>query len=194
MFSLMCTKLSVLLFYKRLVKGTYSVQFKWAVWMGMVFAVVGTIVPWVLLMTSCKPFEAIWMQWDLTYVYTNAYKFHCRKIAVMVAVGRLCGILSVLTDFYSLLLPTILLFRLQMSRRQRWALMCIFGVGYAYVCAIRPDRLLRAIVLSPLAVLGPTTSRKPKSRLRTRAGSCLPSGFQASPNATLLLYARVRHP
>lgn len=135
MFSLMSTKLSVLLFYKRLVKGTYSNQFKWAVWIGMAFAIVATLVPWILLMTSCTPFEAIWMQWDLTYIYENAYKFHCRKIHLMVEIGRLCGILSVLTDLYSLMLPTILLFRLQMNRRQRWALMCIFGVGYSYVCA-----------------------------------------------------------
>jgi hypothetical protein len=132
MFSLMSTKLSVLLFYRRLVKGTYSKQFKWAVWFGMGFAVVGTLVPWALLMTSCRPFKAIWMQWDLTYVYAEAYKFHCRKVHVMVEIGRLCGILSVVTDLYSLALPTILLFQLQMNRRQRIALMCIFGVGYSY--------------------------------------------------------------
>jgi hypothetical protein len=129
----MSTKLSVLLFYRRLVKGTYSKQFKWALWLGMAFAVVGSIVPWALLMTTCRPFKAIWMQWDLSYVYAEAYHFSCRKVQVQVDFGRLCGILSVVTDFYSLMLPTILLLRMKMSSRQRLALIFIFGLGYAYV-------------------------------------------------------------
>jgi hypothetical protein len=140
MFSLLFTKLSILLFYRRLVKGTYSIQFKWAVWFGMALAIVGTLVPWILLMTSCTPFEAIWMQWDLAYIAKNAYKFHCRKIHVMVEIGRMCGILSVVTDLYSLMLPTVMLFRLQLNRRQRWALMCIFGIGYSYVFRLGSDR------------------------------------------------------
>jgi hypothetical protein len=130
MYSLMCTKLSVLMFYRRLVAGTYSKKFKWALWFGMIFAVVTTIIPTVTLLKECEPFEAIWMQWSITYVYANAYKFHCRSTHYTVLWSVLSGAWSVTSDFYSVLLPSLLLSQMKLNKRQRLGLFFVFGLGY----------------------------------------------------------------
>jgi hypothetical protein len=130
MYSLLATKISVLMFYRRLISGTYSTKFKWALWFGMAFAVVTTVVPTGLLFASCKPFKAIWLQWDLVWVYANAYKFHCQPAKITLLVGQLSGAFSVISDFYSVLLPSILLLQMRLNKRQRIALFLVFGLGY----------------------------------------------------------------
>ncbi|KAF2666398.1 hypothetical protein BT63DRAFT_57742 [Microthyrium microscopicum] len=134
-YSLLCTKFSVLMFYRRLVKGTYSVHFKWALWFGMFLAVASSVIPTVLSLTSCTPFKANWWQWDIGYVYANAYHFHCRKVAKKVLAARVSGALSVITDFYSVMLPAVLLLRIRINKRQRWGLIAVFSVGYCVVAA-----------------------------------------------------------
>jgi hypothetical protein len=129
-YSLLCTKLSILMFYRRLVAGTYSKSMKWILWFGMAFAVVTSVIPSSLLLSSCRPFEANWMQWDLTYVHTNAYKFQCRSTKTTVIIAQWTGALSVMTDFYSVLLPSIHLLRMSLNKRQRCGLLLLFGVGY----------------------------------------------------------------
>jgi hypothetical protein len=118
------------MFYRRLIAGTYSKKFKWALWFGMAFALTTSIVPTGLLLRSCTPFEAIWLQWDLVWVYKNAYKFHCQKAHVTLLVSQLAGAWSVVSDFYSVLLPSLLLMRMRLNKRQRIALFFVFGLGY----------------------------------------------------------------
>jgi len=121
------------MFYRRLVKGTYSRKYKYALWFGMFLALVATVVPTAYLLTSCHPFEVNWMQWDLTYVYKNAYQFHCRNVWTIVSLANMTGCLSVITDFYAVLLPTVLLMRMKINKRQKYGLMVVFGVGLLYV-------------------------------------------------------------
>jgi hypothetical protein len=128
--SLTCTKLSVLLFYRRLVKGTYSDGYKYSLWFGMFLAAVAFAVPLGMLVTSCSPVKALWWQWDMPYIYANAYKFHCRPIHTIVLVSQFTGAISVATDFYSVMLPLLVLAKIQMNRRQRVGLMGIFGLSF----------------------------------------------------------------
>jgi hypothetical protein len=120
------TKLSVLMFYRRLVDGTYSKRFKWAIWVAMGIIIASTITFIVLLYFTCAPYQAYWRQFDATYTTT----FVCQSSNVLVRISRLIGSLSVITDFYSVLLPAILLMRIQISKKQKLGLMFIFGLGF----------------------------------------------------------------
>ena len=48
---------------------------------------------------------------------------------MQVRVVVVAGALSVVTDFYSVVLPMIVLLRLQISKREKIGLMVVFGVG-----------------------------------------------------------------
>jgi hypothetical protein len=120
------TKLSVLMFYRRLVDGTYSQTFKWAIWVAMGFVGAMTITFIVLLFLTCTPLQAYWYQYDLTY----DKKYTCASVDQIVEISKLSGSLSVITDFYSVALPAVLLLRIQISKKQKIGLMCIFGLGF----------------------------------------------------------------
>ena len=47
-------------------------------------------------------------------------------------ISYLSGALSVFSDFFSVMLPGALLLKIQISKRQKWGLMVIFGVGFLY--------------------------------------------------------------
>jgi len=130
MFSLMFTKLSVLMFYRRLVAGTFSMRTRLAIWTAMAIAVITTIVFSCLLLAACRPVHSAWMQYDMTWNMAHRDDMWCVDPEKQLLSGRLAGIFSVITDFYTVLLPAIIFMRIQITKRQRWALIFIFGVGY----------------------------------------------------------------
>jgi len=131
LFSTCSTKISVLLFYRRLVSDTCSRNFKLAVWVAIAFVVAYTITFLCLMLTNCDPVKATWMRHDFAWTETHPYK--CASNHVVVAVSEAAGCLSVVTDFYSVMLPAALLMRIRINRRQRFGLIFIFGLGYLYV-------------------------------------------------------------
>ena len=52
---------------------------------------------------------------------------------MLVAASEAAGGLSVVSDFYSVMLPAVLLMRIRINRRQRFGLIFIFCLGYLYV-------------------------------------------------------------
>jgi hypothetical protein len=124
----------VLLFYRRLVKGTFSRRLRSAIWAAIIFVILYTIVFVVCLLTVCFPLDSIWNQFDPTYTK----KYHCVSLNAQILPARISGGMMVFTDFYSVTLPAILVFRLSLSQRQRIALVCIFGMGYSYVAISVP--------------------------------------------------------
>jgi drug/metabolite transporter (DMT)-like permease len=126
LFSTSCTKISVLLFYRRLAKGTYDKRFKIAVWVAIFIVVAYTIITAVLLGHACTPLQSLWRQFDPTY--TAAY--HCESNHLQESGSLVSGILSVVTDLYSVMLPAMLLLRTRISKRQKIGLIIIFGLGY----------------------------------------------------------------
>ncbi|KAF2396765.1 hypothetical protein EJ06DRAFT_482660, partial [Trichodelitschia bisporula] len=130
-YSTCLTKISVLMFYRRLVAGTYSNKFKWAMWAAITFVVVYTIVVSFLVLFTCNPIPAVWKNYDLQWAQTH--KFSCTSRPVQTWVAELTGALSVFSDVYSILLPAALLMRIRISRRQRIGLLFVFGVGFLVV-------------------------------------------------------------
>jgi len=125
------TKVSVLLFYRRLVKNTFSRPLILAIWVAIGFVVVYSIVFLTFLLTSCYPLVATWKKLDPNY----KHPYHCQSPDLSVTTVRISGALMVFTDFYSVTLPAVLVFRLRMGWRQRFALIIIFGIGYVVVGA-----------------------------------------------------------
>lgn len=119
------------MFYRRLVEGTLSRLFKFAVWAAMAVVVLITICFPIALVTTCSPIEAAWMQHDGYWLATHT--FHCHSTAKQVAVAKLAGSLSVITDFYSVMLPAMLLLKIKINMRQKIGLLFIFGMGYMCV-------------------------------------------------------------
>ena len=119
-------KISILLFYRRLVAGTYSKAFKWIIWGSIGFVVLYTIVYFVLILTTCTPVAADWR--SLNPAYTAVY--HCASFPLQKKLALLGGILSVISDLYSVLLPTSVLLNLNISTRQKVGLIFIFGAGF----------------------------------------------------------------
>jgi len=84
-----------------------------------------------LLLTNCDPVKATWMQYDHAWTRTHHYK--CVSNHFLVAASLAAASLSVVTDFYSVMLPAALLMRIRINKRQRFGLIFIFGMGYLYV-------------------------------------------------------------
>jgi hypothetical protein len=116
------------MFYRRVVAGTYSQAFKWAIWAAIAFVICYTIIFFSLLITTCSPVEAIWKQYD--FAWTAKHHFTCVSPGTTVAASKAAGALSVISDFYSVMLPAVLLLRIRINKRQRYGLMFIFGIGY----------------------------------------------------------------
>lgn len=116
----------MLLFYRRLVAGTYSKTFERLVWVAIFFIVAYTITFFVLVMITCVPTSAIWLRYSLGWTGT----YYCAPQSSSVAVSQLSGALSVVTDFYSVVLPGMLITKIRISRRQKIGLLFIFGLGF----------------------------------------------------------------
>jgi hypothetical protein len=119
------TKISILLFYRRLTEGTASRAFLWCVYAAIASVVVYFIVFFTLLFVLCRPLEAFWLQVDLNWEATHQY--HCINEEWDLVSA---GIVSVFHDFVACGMPMILFWKLKIPRRQKVALGAIFGVGF----------------------------------------------------------------
>jgi len=136
------TKVSVLLFYRRLVKDAFSTRLRLATWAAIGFVVLYTTIFTIFLLTECHPLDAQWNSLDATYTK----KYHCTPMNAQILQGRISGGFMVFTDFYSVTLPAILVFKVTLTQRQRIALIVIFGLGYLVVGA----GIVRTFYLSKL--------------------------------------------
>ncbi|KAF1983648.1 hypothetical protein K402DRAFT_338074, partial [Aulographum hederae CBS 113979] len=125
------TKLSVLLLYRRLVAGTCGKKFKWSLWAAMGFVVACTVAFIPTLIFNCNPVQAHWLRFDI--MYRGDYKCAPRELERDLTV--VSAAFSVVTDFYSVILPARLLSKLQVPRRQKVGLYVIFGLGLLVVGA-----------------------------------------------------------
>ncbi|KAL9094833.1 MAG: hypothetical protein Q9165_002782 [Trypethelium subeluteriae] len=135
-------KIAVLLLYRRMVAGTCSKKMLWASWIGIAFTAIYGIVFIALLCATCKPLDAYWKSYDLTY----KGPYQCSRPGVGMP---LSGSLSVASDFYAVVLPYFLVRNLQISKRQKFGLYVVFGFGLLVVgCGIARtvylDRIARS--------------------------------------------------
>jgi hypothetical protein len=97
-----CTKVSVLLFYRRLTQGTISKRWKYATIGAIIFTVAYCVTFVIVLLVNCRPTEAYWKAYSPTY----KTKYVCTDTTVLNPVS---GALSMLSDLYSVVLPMSML-------------------------------------------------------------------------------------
>jgi len=124
-----CTKVSILLFYRRLVDGVFSRRLKWSVWSAILFVVLYNVAFIAFSLAECTPVQSSWKALEPTY--HGAHKCVSPRAVEVSAIA--ISAISVITDLTTVTLPAVLLFtmtKIRFSRRQRIALIVIFCFGY----------------------------------------------------------------
>ena len=121
-------KISILLFYQRLVESTCSRRFRYAIW-----ALIGTVSAYsiaifVVYVTECLPVNAAWLRYDPTWATSN--EASCASQTQNIAVAWVAGLMAVLTTFLTTLLPSWLFIQIRLSRRARIALAVVLALGF----------------------------------------------------------------
>ena len=122
------TKVSVLLFYRRLVQGTFSKRWKWSTIAAIIFTVCYCVAFTLVLVFNCRPTEAYWKALSLTW----NKDYQCTNTKMLNPVS---GVLSVVSDLYSVILPIGMLRHFETDRRKKIALNAVFALGLLVVAA-----------------------------------------------------------
>lgn len=142
--ALSCVKVSVLLFYRRL-SVSFSRTFIIATWVGIAYNVAYLLGFILTLLLLCRPLAAYWLTFDQTWPRTHAYSCGSEQIA-----EPLSALFSVIGDFYSAMLPMILVSRLSMPKKQKRALHLLFSLAFLVVFV----GLIRAVYLYRIVNVG----------------------------------------
>ncbi|CAK3965534.1 Hypothetical predicted protein [Lecanosticta acicola] len=123
--STVCTKISVLLFYRRMVNHTLDKRWIWALRSALAFTAAYGIAITVTYLCTCIPLEAAWEMFSSTYTKEYSCIKHGGALAVI------AGALSVVSDVAAVALPWAMLshYNLDASRRQKLALYATFALG-----------------------------------------------------------------
>jgi hypothetical protein len=127
MVSTCTTKISILLFHRRLAAGTITDRYTYCIRAAIAFVVVYFIIFFINILNVCTPFSAYWMQANYHWLQSNLSNFKCENEAAALISS---GILSTIQDFIAFGLPIVLLWRLQLPKRQKIDLAMVFGVGF----------------------------------------------------------------
>lgn len=97
-----------------------------AVKASIVFVIAYMITFNLTLFFGCKPIKAYWMQVDFTWYMANKSKMHCMDEG---ADYLAASVISVVQDFLACCLPIMIMWTLQIPKRQKLALGGVFGIG-----------------------------------------------------------------
>jgi len=123
-----CIKISVLLFYRRLVKHTYDPRWRWAVIAAIAFTAAYSFAFLFTLIFNCNPTEAYWKSFDVMY----AKSYTCVDTTF---VNLLAGIFAIISDVYAVVLPCLMTRHFDLATGQKVALNIIFSLGLLVVAA-----------------------------------------------------------
>ncbi|QDS73569.1 hypothetical protein FKW77_001161 [Venturia effusa] len=126
------TKISILLFYKRLSEGAVSKGFRFAVRLCIGFVVAYMVTFLATLFLTCRPINSYWNQVSIPWArsHEEGVDYRCFDEAADILAA---SAVSIVQDFIVCGLPTLLFWKLQLPRRQKLALGAIFGVGF-FLC------------------------------------------------------------
>lgn len=125
-FSSVPIKLSILLFYRRLAKGTLTNTFTILIRASIIFVLAYLIVFTLTISLFCRPYSAYWNQFSLPWLAAgNTYTCYDEGANVLAASS-----ISLCQDFVATLLPMVLFRRLAMPRAQKLALASVFALGF----------------------------------------------------------------
>jgi hypothetical protein len=120
------TKISILLFYRRLAAGSVSNGFIYSVYGAIAFVVLYFVVFFINLFVGCRPLPAFWLQVDPVWNAKHEGDYQCiNEAANLIAAASV----SVVQDCLACGMPAILFWKLQMPRKQKVALGLVFGIG-----------------------------------------------------------------
>jgi hypothetical protein len=122
------TKISILLFYRRLIDRTINEHLLWGIYGGIAYNIAYMLAIIIFLATFCTPVSASWRSLDLGY--TEKYKCASRAIP-----DPLAGVLSAAGDIYAIVIPEIVVAQLRLPQRRKIILYAIFGSGAVVVVA-----------------------------------------------------------
>lgn len=120
--SLCLTKISVLLFYRRLINGSHSPWISRAIWAAVAFTVAYYFSFILFLIFACDPISATWK--SLNILWTVKYQCADRHL-----VDPLNGVFSVFSDVYSMIIPLLVVSRLTMPADRKAILYLVFACG-----------------------------------------------------------------
>jgi len=123
------TKLSILMFYRRITSSVISRPLLIAVWASIIFVAAYGITFILVLIFTCDPVEAYWYRFTTSWLRTHKYKCTDELATLMVIIT-----ISTAQDFIATLLPMFVVHKLRLPIRQKIALAAVFLVGLA-VCA-----------------------------------------------------------
>lgn len=96
------------------------------------FTIVFCIAFVLVLCLQCRPTEAYWR--SLSFTYTK--DFTCANTKIL---NPISGALSVISDFYSVVLPMAMTRHFDIDRRKKIALNAVFSLGLLVVAAGKAD-------------------------------------------------------
>jgi hypothetical protein len=118
-------KITILLFYKRL-SAPFTSAFRIATGIGILFHVGYAVSQCMVMFLICRPYDSYWNQFSLVWL-TQGHKWHCAREDISLPIS---GVLSVIGDLYSTVLPLLLVSHLQMNFRKKLALFALFALGF----------------------------------------------------------------
>ncbi|KAI1619107.1 hypothetical protein EDD36DRAFT_50452 [Exophiala viscosa] len=130
-----CTKISILLVYRKITLGSHNYWFVRLTWAAIGFTVIYTVGLGLELFLICRPFPSYWESYSPTYTKKSTCGDEKPPFVFSAAA-------SVISDVYSSVLPMMLIRNLNLSRKQRISLYALFsaglvtaliGIGRAYV-------------------------------------------------------------
>lgn len=116
-------KVSILCFYRR-ITGSLTNKFVYWVWGTMILCIVYGILFSLLILFVCSPVIGFFRIFDAAWRMQNDLSCH-NEGAIIVA----CAAISTVQDLVICALPVLLIWNLQIGKRQKIALCGIFGMG-----------------------------------------------------------------
>jgi hypothetical protein len=132
-----CTKVSILLFYRRMTAATMQTKFLYVIFGAIVFIVAYTIAFDLVLFVGCRPLSAYWD--SVLPTYTQPYVCYDEGATLPAS-----SIISIITDIIVLALPCSVVWHMQMPFQQKLTLSVVFGVGLVYVSIFSSPVLQKA--------------------------------------------------
>ncbi|KKY15822.1 putative integral membrane protein [Diplodia seriata] len=124
------TKLSILLFYRRL--GKIRQWFKWTIWANMAFLIGYAICFIITIPLECSPVNAYWNKVNPMWAMKHDYS------CINEGAGNVAnGAISAVQDFIACILPMAIFWDLRISKRAKLALGFVFSLGLiTCICGI----------------------------------------------------------
>lgn len=114
-------KMSLLAFYKRLTGPVTSLWYRWCIVLGLAFHKAMLLAYFIVAVSGCKPLSAFWTSLATYYSHT------CINVGVYMLSF---SIITIFLDPLLLLMPIPIVWTLQLSLKQRIAVLTLFAIGF----------------------------------------------------------------